>query len=146
MKVLEARSDTDCYDQISIASKPRVLSKADYSTKYGVAVNDLKCMVTGTLGTSKRLNSKKTTESAVVVAHLLPRSANASTRLSLGYEIDDIENIRNSLLLCKGVEEAFDGKDISFVPPEVPFSSNRYILHIWSEKGRKQPIYNDRIV
>lgn len=145
MEVLEARSDIDCYDQISMASKPRELSKADYSTKYGVVVNDLKCMVTGTLATAKRLSSSKrtcNTESAVVLAHLLPRGANASTRLSLGYQIDDIENIRNSLLLCKGMEEAFDSKYISFVPSEVPFSNNQYILHIWCEEGRKQPIYN----
>ena len=142
MEVLEARSDIDCYDQISMASKPRELSKADYSTKYGVVVNDLKCMVT--LATSKRSSSKRTDnmESAVVLAHLLPRGANASTRLSLGYQIDDIENIRNSLLLCKGMEEAFDSKYISFVPSEVPFSNNQYILHIWCEEGRKQPIYN----
>ncbi|KAJ1429309.1 hypothetical protein B484DRAFT_396449 [Ochromonadaceae sp. CCMP2298] len=142
-EVLGEIGDKDCYDRISESSKPRELAKSDYQLAYGVPVADLKCMITGIRLTA--LNAAPPTspkpKNPVTLSHLLARNAEAKERLSLGYKKADIENIRNSILLCKGIEEAFDHKFISFVPTDKPFSNNRYKLHIWVDAIKTEPIY-----
>lgn len=96
-------------------------------------------MVTGI--SSSSLESSNPPTNTVKLAHLLPRCADSTTRSSLGYTWDDIENIRNTVILCKGIKEAFNSKLISFVPSEKPFSNNAYKLHIWSEDVKSRPIY-----
>ena len=143
--VLDEIGDKDCYDKISESSsdKPRKLNKHAYKEEYGVPVLDLRCMVTGVSSNStedETLPSGQKNE-RVVLAHLLPRSADTKTMTSLGYARDDIENIRNTVLLCKGLEEAFDKKHISFVPSDNPFSDNKYKLCIWTDDVKLLPIY-----
>ncbi|KAJ1423222.1 hypothetical protein B484DRAFT_432695 [Ochromonadaceae sp. CCMP2298] len=142
-EVLGEIGDKDCYDRISESSKPRELSKLDYELAYGVPAADLKCMITGIHFTA--LNPAPPTspkpKNPVTLSHLLARNAEAKERLSLGYRKADIENIRNSILLCKGIEEAFDHKFISFVPTDKPFSNNRYKLHIWVDACKTDLIY-----
>eukprot|EP01032_Pedospumella_encystans_P020711 gene20711-23525_t len=142
-EVLEEIGDKDCYDRISESSRPRELAKSDYEVAYGVPVADLKCMITGISQTAliaAAPNSPKP-KNPVTLSHLLARNAEAKERLSLGYGKADIENIRNSILLCKGIEEAFDHKFISFVPTDKPFSNNRYKLYIWVDAIKSEPIY-----
>jgi hypothetical protein len=59
----------------------------------------------------------------------------------LGYKPSYVEDIRNTLLLSKGFEQAYDHKFLSFVPSDQPFSNNRYKLHIWVDVIRDEPIY-----
>jgi len=143
LEVLEEIGDKDCYDRISESSKPRELTKSDYEVAYGMPVADLKCMITG-ISQSALIAAAPTfpkPKNPVTLSHLVPRNAEAKERLSLGYGKADIENIRNSILLCKGIEEAFNHKFISFVPSDKPFSSNRYKLHIWVDAIKTEPIY-----
>ena len=139
VKVLE-ESQTDCYDKLSVSNKPRELTKRDFADTYNVDVDHLQCMVTG-ISSSSLHASDPSRNSRVVVAHLLPRCADSSTKLSLGYTWDDMESIRNTVILCKGIKDAFDSKLISFVPSEKPFSNNAYKMHIWSEDVKTRPIY-----
>lgn len=142
--VLEEIGDKDCYDRISEGSKPRELSKADYEREFGIPAQELRCMVTGISQNSliaAAPKSSSTPKNPVTLAHLLARNADAKEMASLGYRKIDIENIRNSILLCKGIEEAFDRKYISFVPSDKPFSRNRYKLHIWADSVRTEPIF-----
>lgn len=142
--ILEDIGDKDCYDNISASSTARGLARDTYSTIYKVGVPALRCMITGISQNSitEAMGLQKSPpKNPVVVSHLLPRSANIKERLSLGYRQADIDSIRNSILLCKGIEEAFDHKFISFVPTETPFSGNRYKLHIWVERIKTEPIY-----
>jgi len=46
----------------------------------------------------------------ITLSLLLARNAYAKERDSLGYKNADIDNICNTILLCKGIEEAFDKK------------------------------------
>jgi hypothetical protein len=144
LEVLEEIGDKDCYDKISESSKTRGLSKTDYTNSFNVTVSDLKCMITGISHASiiaAAPQTSTTPKNPVTLSHLLARNADAKERLSLGYGKADIENIRNSILLCKGIEEAFDHKLISFVPSDKPFSSNRYKLHIWVDRVKSDPIF-----
>eukprot|EP01032_Pedospumella_encystans_P022886 gene22886-25922_t len=120
LEVLEEIGDKDCYDRISESSKPRELAKPDYELAYGVPVADLKCMITGICQTAliAAAPTSPKPKNPVTLSHLLARNAEAKERLSLGYKKADIENIRNTILLCKGIEEAFDHKFLSFVPTD----------------------------
>lgn len=143
LEVLEEIGDKDCYDRISEASQARKLAKADYVQAYKVPASDLACMITGISQNSlfAAAPSSPMPKNPVTVSHLLAHNAEAKERLSLGYNRGDIENIRNSILLCKGIEEAFDHKFISFVPTDKPFSNNRYKMHVWVDAIRSEPIY-----
>ena len=142
LKVLVEMGD-DPYDKISMSSDPRTLSKDSFATKYGVSGESLRCMISGTSLTSFVAVAPFSRPPKILVAlsHLLPRCANASDMASLGYRNSDIEDIRNSVLLCKGFGQAFDHKYISFVPSDNPFSDNKYKLHIWSGHIKTEPIY-----
>jgi len=139
VKVLE-ESQTDCYDKLSGSNKPRELTKRDFADTYNVDVDQLQCMVTG-ISSSSLHASDPSRNSTVLVAHVLPRCADSSTKSSLGYTWDDMESIRNTVILCKGIKDAFDSKLISFVPSEKPFSNNAYKMHVWSEDEKTRPIY-----
>ena len=140
LNVLEEFADKDCFDRISdSSSKPRTLTKTDYERHYEVPATELRCMISGI--SSAATSSSATPKSPITLSHLLPRSTEAKEKLSLGYGRDDIENIRNSLILCNGFEYAFDHKFISFVPSDKPFSENKYKLHIWVDNVRTDPIY-----
>lgn len=140
-EVIEEFADKDCYDRISESSKPRSLTKDDYFHAYSVSPSDLKCMITGISHASLTISTSSTPKNPVTVAHLLARNAEADERLSLGYRKADVESIRNSLLLCKGIEEAFNHKYISFEPIDTPFSRHKYKLRIWVDAVRSDPIY-----
>jgi len=141
--LVEELGDKDCYDRISASSKPRELTKTDYANAYDVPVQDLRCMISG-ISIAELLRDAPPSsppKNPVTLAHLLPRNANSSERVPLGYKISDIEDLRNTLLLGKGFEQAYDQKFVSIVPSDQPFSSNRYKLHIWVDAIKNEPIY-----
>ena len=123
-EVLEDFCDKNCCDRISETSKPRELTKSAYEKAYKVPVADLKCMVTGVSHTAliAAAPTSSIPPNSVTLSHLLARNAYAKERDSLGYKKADIDNIRNTILLCKGIEEAFNQKNLSFVPNNKPFS------------------------
>lgn len=139
--ILEDLGDNDCYDRVSEASKPKELEKNDYTNAYGVPVPDLQCMVTGISLVLLTTAPSALPKNPVTLSHLLARCATAKEVVALGYGLDDIENIRNSILLCKNIERAFDRKMLSFVPVDKPFSVNNYKLHIWIDAVRTLPLF-----
>jgi hypothetical protein len=139
--VLEEIADKDCYDRISGSSKPKMITKDAYTVKYSVAVPDLRCMITGISHNSVIVAGSASPKNPVTLAHLIPRNADVKERSRLGYDGTDIDNIRNTILLCKGFEEAFDSKCISFVPADNPFSNNKYKLHLWCDVVKSKPIF-----
>jgi hypothetical protein len=135
--------DKDAFDKISMSSEPRKIKKEDFARSYGVTVESLRCMISDTsLGSIvAAAPSSPTPKNPVTLSHLLPRGASNAEKVSLGYGNSDIDSIRNTILLCKGIEEAFDHKFLSFVPSEKPFSDNKYKLHIWVDNIKDNPIY-----
>lgn len=89
-----------------------------------------KCMVTGQWGNGEQ----------VVGAHIIPRSVNTvEVNRVLGYTSDDINHARNGLLLAKGIEEAFDRMQISFIKTN-PLHDKLY-MKIWDESVLDNPIW-----
>lgn len=128
LKKVEEALTSDCYD--GIASAGKLIDKDAYVSESGVSKASLKCMVSGTQ-----------VHDAVIVAYIIPRSARQAEMVPLGMLRDDIDSIRNTLLLCKDIKRAFERKLISFVPVDNPFSPNRYKLHIWVDSIKSMPIY-----
>lgn len=147
--VLETIADKDPYDRIYESNTPRVVSRSDYVRAYGVPVADVQCMATGLcpsvlhLAAAAPTTSPTSSENPVTRVHLVPRRADARDRTSLGYHRDDIDDIRNTLLLCRGIAEAFNRKQLSFVPADHPFARHQYQLQIWVDCIRTEPIYED---
>ena len=95
------------------------MTKAAFATHFKVSLTDIRCMVSGLQPASI---------DHLILAHILPRSADIKTKESLA--IDDIDCIRNFLILCTGFERAFDSKSIiSFIPADNPFANNMYKLN-----------------
>jgi hypothetical protein len=139
--VLEEVADKDCYDRIPRPSKPKMITKESYTAKYSVAVPDLQCMITGISHNSILVAGSASPESPVRLAHLLPRNADMIYQNRLRYNYGDIDDIRNTILLCKGFKEAFNSKCISFVPADNPFSINKYKLRVWWDGIKSKPIF-----
>ena len=123
--------DTDPYDKISDNNHMRNFSKSDFAGHFKVQPSALRCMVSGLQPPSNYL----------ILSHLLPSSATNKVKETLAIGISDVDSVRNFLILCKGFEQAYDSKNISFVRAENPFSNNRYMLKIWTNTVRKEKIY-----
>ena len=122
--------DTDPYDRISEKSTTRKMTKAAFATHFKVSLTDIRCMVSGLQPASN---------DHLILAHILPRSADIKTKESLA--IDDIDCIRNFLILCTGFQRAFDSKSISFIPADNPFANNMYKLKIWTATVRNATVF-----
>jgi hypothetical protein len=142
-KFIEDIVDKDNYDKISTNSKSRRLDKSAYTTEYKVPLYDLPCMVTGiTINSLKAANpSSSPPSNTVTMAHLVGHCVEAKEAVSLGYFSEELESIRNTVLLCKGIKEAFDRKFLSFVPADSPFAADRYKLYIWVDGIKPKPIF-----
>lgn len=79
-------------------------------------------------------------KSNVVLAHILPHSTKARVCQTLGM-VGLINDDRNLLFLCSGLERAFDRLLISFVPDKSNFKANCFKLHVWSESVLEMPLY-----
>jgi len=143
VEVIKEMVDTDCYDKISQNSYPRKLTKAEFANAFQTTLNDLCCMVSGISFSVIKTHQPSLTDSPITLAHIVARNATPKEKVTLGFGISGIDSIRNCLILCKGFEEAFDRKFISFVPADNPFSSNRYVLKIWNDGIRTETIYTN---
>ncbi len=142
-KLIEDIVDKDNYDKISANSRSRKLEKSVYTTEYNVPLHDLPCMVTGiTINSLKAANpNSPPPNNTVTMAHLVGHCVEAKEAVSLGYFSEELKSIRNTVLLCKGIEEAFGRKFLSFVPADSPFAADKYKLKIWVDGIKPKPIY-----
>ena len=104
---------------------------------YELNAETAQCMITKTFAST----ASRGGQSSVILAHLLPRSTKMCVLDVLGMHMGNIDTIRNSLLLCKGIEEAFDRKQVSFVPVDDPFVDGQFKMMIWEDKFKTTPIY-----
>lgn len=143
--------DYDCYDYIAEKSKGSQLRREAFLSVFHLnSTDDLACMVTGICANDIQLHpslSNKedlspTTHASVdpvTLAHILPRSCTAIDRKRLDLAPSSIDSVRNCLLLCKGLEEAFDRKLISFVPTSD--TDPTYVMRVWSTEAESMLIY-----
>ena len=68
----------------------------------------------------------------VVTAHILPRSVSNETKNNL--HILNIDDSRNLLWLCEGIEQAFDRLKLSFIPCLADGLKARYKMKIWDDE------------
>ena len=87
----------------------------------GITNNTPTCMYTG------RRHQK------VRCAHILPKSTISSTLLNLSLDANDVNNPRNLMWLCPGIEDAFDTMKLSFVRKLLPGFVEGYVMLIWDE-------------
>jgi hypothetical protein len=92
----------------------------------------LKCMLSGLF----------IPDNQIKLAHILPRSTKAKVYRKLGMRKDDINGIRNLLLLSKNVEEAFDSMRISFVPRVNEALCREYVMHVWDDSVCEEAIHD----
>jgi hypothetical protein len=88
-----------------------------------------KCMLTREDGDSEE----------IVAAHIAPARSSIRKLATIGMTESDLSDVRNGLLLAKGIELAFDRLQLSFVKSN-PLSENLY-LHIWDDSCRNNFIY-----
>ena len=124
--------DTDPYDKISENSHARNFTIGDFAAHFNVQQSALRCMVSGLQPPLGNL----------ILSPLLPRSTDNKVKETLAMGLSDVESVRNFLILCEGFEQAFESKNISFIPTDQPFSNNRYKLKIWTKAVRKEKIYD----
>ena len=109
----------------------RVNTRKVFFEAFGIKNDTAKCMLTGV--TPLR-------PADLTVAHIMPKSAKSKYLECLSMTRDEVNSVRNLLLLCSKIEHAFDRLDISFVPPSNPFEG-QFCLRIWNAKVRDMPIY-----
>jgi HNH endonuclease len=113
--------------------------RSEFFTHYRLTNATAQCMITGTFAST--FTTHRSGQTSVILAHLLPRSSKANVLDALGMHQEDIDTIRNALLLCQGIEEAFDRKQVSFVPIDNPFVDGQFKMMIWEDKFKATPIY-----
>jgi hypothetical protein len=87
------------------------------------------CMLTGREGTGDD----------VVAAQIIPATSKPKILTYIRLSKEDINDVRNFLLLAKNVQRAFDAQQISFVK-ESPLS-NQLVLKIWDASVASDPIW-----
>ena len=98
-------------------------------TKFSEVV-PIECMVT-----------KITKTDIIVAAHILPCSTKPHICESLGM-VGQLNDFRNLLWLCKGIEESFDSQQLSIIPERSnPFHAYRYHIHIWDQSILNKKLY-----
>jgi len=91
------------------------------------------CALTGLSG-----DSSKVSKHQVVVAHLLRRNNPDFAFAHFGLDpTSDRDGMRNVMLLCKGLEEAFDEKRISFFRED----DGKYRMQVWDKQVRLKQIW-----
>jgi hypothetical protein len=75
------------------------------------------CTITGIVGDGQQIPA----------AHLIPRKAPGNIRRRIGLNLEDLHNPRNSLVICKGLETAYDEMKLSFL--ETPVGT--WCIKVW---------------
>ena len=106
IEILTEIGDKDCYDRMSQSSMPRKIEKNDFAKYYGIEESDLMCMVTEISQSLLIASSPKSQipPNPLKLSHILARSADLKERENLSFADGDIDNIRNTIILCKGIE------------------------------------------
>jgi hypothetical protein len=88
------------------------------------------CMITGECGDSD----------CVVAAHIVPARSKLKNLRNIGLTKEDVESSRNGLLLSKGIENAFDSLQLSFikspVSDEIGLLREGFVMKIWDDNCR----------
>ena len=88
-------------------------------------------MVTGEAGEPSRHQ--------VIVAHLMPRDLPNIAFQQMGLEAEDRDGMRNVIPLCKGIEDCFDKKRISFY--RTKDNSTKFRIKVWDQGARKVELW-----
>jgi hypothetical protein len=89
-----------------------------------------KCMLTGQLATGDNIRA----------VHIIPAVTEIDILNDLNLKPEQINDVRNGLLLCRSIELGFDKLRLSFVKSPL---SDQLILKIWDESIRKQRLFKD---
>jgi hypothetical protein len=82
---------------------------------------EVKCMVSGVVSSK---------EDSIRAAHIIPAVTPLETIRKLNLKVEDIDSVRNGLLLARNIERAFDNLDISFV--RNPLVQMELVMKIWN--------------
>jgi hypothetical protein len=89
----------------------------------------------------KCMLTKSDSEAApVVMAHIVPKRSKLRLLYNIGMKESGIRDVRNCLLLVKGIEEGFDQLRLSFI--KLNPLKDRLYLKIWDPTIRNVPIYH----
>jgi hypothetical protein len=75
---------------------------------------------------------------AIRAAHIIPAVTKLSTLGALNLTADDVNDVRNGLLLAHGIEREFDSLGVCFV--RHPLKLEVLIMKVWSETAKTTPI------
>ena len=119
------------YDAMSVTSAGRVTGlKNSFCQEH--SYNPGTCMLTGQQGT-------------VTLAHILPFSSqkNLTVLQLLELNAEELNSSRNLLLLTDNIEFYFDRLQLSFIPKIGEGLIKQFVLKIWDDSIRQQPIFRD---
>lgn len=110
--------------------KKDLLSHLGYDINKGGRKRTLyKCMVSGVEGNGQDIQG----------AHIAPARSSMKRLAHIGMTPDDVNDVRNGLLLATGIHKAFDHLRLSFVKSN-PLSQQLY-LKIWDKSCRNVEVY-----
>jgi hypothetical protein len=78
-------------------------------------------------------------ESHLTLAHILPHSTDAHTQRIVGM-VKKLDNFRNLMWLCSGLEVAFDQKQFSLEPANA-LTRTHFKVRIWEDDILEKPLY-----
>jgi hypothetical protein len=112
------------------------VSKETFAKTYGLSVPTISCMV------SKIIPPPPASPHApnLKLAHIMPRSTKLHILDSLGMGSEDVDDTKNLLILCSGLEIAFDKCQISFVPNSNPFAGGLELM-FWKDEFKSNELY-----
>ena len=122
-------SSLNVYDAMSMTSAGRVQGlNEDLCTRF--SYDPGVCMLTQQTGTC-------------TLAHILPFSSKRSSPVMnlLQLTPDQLDSSENLLLLADNIELAFDSLRVSFVPAIQEGMIERYVLKIWDDSVRDEPLF-----
>ena len=103
--------------------------RAKMMTLLGYEKKKAKCMVTGIEGNGNQ----------VICAHLVPLKSNLHTlKQELAMSAEDLNDIKNCVFWCKGLEDAYETLKVSYVKSPLDQTLR---LKIWDDSVRSIPIY-----
>lgn len=116
--------DIDPYQKMSQTSANRV---KDLRNKYKKSVSP-RCIISG-----------HSVEGDLTLAHILPHSTDAKTQAIVGM-VKKLDNFRNLMWLCSGLEVAFDQKQLSLEPVNA-LTRTLFKVRVWENDILEKPLY-----
>jgi hypothetical protein len=90
----------------------------------------VKCMVSG---------KESSKEDDIRAAHIVPAVSKHSLLQALKFTPNDLNDVRNGLLLAYGIEREFDSLGVSFV--QHPLRIGVLLMKVWSETAKKRFLF-----